>query len=412
MTRMKISLFVYLASTCFALVYAEKGYGYGKTWFGRDLEWQLQNARLNLGPFRVRAVFVLSNAGYDSNVYYGATEEPVEDYTFTAGPAFNVYLPLKKKIIFHFYESPQYVYFRETERERAWNNYFLGQVHFVFNRLVASAGVGRSDAKQRWNTETDIPIFRKEDSFQGSLLWQPANRTSFNLSYRMARYDYGEGGLGGLYYSLKLNRDETYYNLTGYRDVTTRTRLFLDAECGVFDFANPMLQKNSKSYGGYGGLEFSPLGKVRGRLKIGYKLFDSLNPQRKDYEGIVGDTSVSIRPIKGLAARVFFRRDVQFSVWLDNTYFLETILGAGASVYLNKNIRLDYDYSRGRNEYPEEEGVLRRQDDYQIHSVGIYFRLRENIALGIIASSWVRHSNLDLEDDYRDFVGFNLIYDF
>jgi hypothetical protein len=387
-------------------------FGYGKTWLGRDMEWQITNAGLNLGPFHIRTVFTLRNAGYDSNIYYGATDEPVKDLTFTAGPAFYIYLPIKKKLIFSLYESPQYVYFRETQRERTWNNYFRGQVHLVFNRFVASAGVGRSEAKQRWNTETDIPVFRKEDSVQGSIFWQPASRTSFNFSYRMARYDYGESSLEAFIYAEKLNREETYFSFTAYRELSSRTRFFLDAEYGFFDFTNPATLKNSKSYGGYGGFEFSPFGKIRGRVKIGYKYFDSLWPQRKDYRGIAGDSSISVRLMKAFAARASYKRDVQFSIWYNNTYFLEDIYGTGASVYLSRNIRLDYDYNRGRNDYPQEFGVQKRRDDYQIHAVGVYFRLRKDTALGVIASRWVRDSNLDWEDDNRDFVGFNLTYDF
>jgi len=273
--------------------------------------------------------------------------------------------------------------------------------------------VGRSEAKERWNTEIDLRLLQIEESVQGSLLWQPANKTSFNLSYRMARYKYGEGDLGGLYYSLKLNRDETYYNFTAYRDITTRTRLFLDAGYGFFDFANPLPDKNSKSYSGYGGLEFSPLGKITGKVKVGYKQFDSLNPERKDYRGIVGDSSISVSVTKALAVRASYRRDVQFSAWSDNTFFLEDIWGAGGSIYLSKNIRLDYDYRRGRNEYPEEPEVVgKRLDVYEMQSVGIYFRLRKDTAFGIIASRWVRDSNLDWGDDNRDFIGVNLTYDF
>jgi hypothetical protein len=387
-------------------------HAYGKTWLGRNLELQIENAGLNLGPFHIKTAFTLSNVGYDSNVYYGATDEAVKDYTFTAGPVFNIYLPLKKKIIFHIYESPQYIYFRETKRERNWNNFFVGEVYFVFNRFVASAGVGRSEAKQRWNTETDIPIFRKEDSAQASLFWQPAVRTSFNFSYRIARYDYGESDLGGSVYGDKLNRDETCFNFTAYRDITSRTRLFVDGEYGLFEFANSTTQKNSKSYGGYGGLEFSPFGKIRGKVKIGYKSFDSSNPQRKDYRGIIGDSSVSVRLMRSLSARASYRRDVQFSVWYDSTYFLESRAGTGVSLYVSRNIRLDYDYSLGRNDYPEEFGLQKRLDIYQIHAVGIYLRLQKNTAFGIIASRWARDSNLDWEDDNRDFVGFNLTYDF
>ena len=273
--KKKTILLLALSAVYLAPVGSQSGFGYGKTWVGRNLEWQVRNAGFSLGPLMVKTQIVLSNVGYDSNVYYGWTDRPVKDYTFTAGPAFNIYLPIKKKIIFHIYESPQYVYYKETERERTWNNYFQGQVHFVFDRFVASAGVGRSEAKQRWNTETDIPIFRKEDSIQGSVFWQPASMTSFNFSYRMARYDYGESGLAAFKYAEKLNRDETYFSFTAYREISARTRFFLDAEYGLFDFANPATKKNSKSYGG---LEFSPLGKIRGMVKVGYRQFDSLNP--------------------------------------------------------------------------------------------------------------------------------------
>jgi hypothetical protein len=116
--------------------------------------------------------------------------------------------------------------------------------------------------------------------------------------------------------------------------------------------------------------------------------------------------------MRALAARASYRRDVQFSVWYDSNYFLESRAGAGASLYISRNVRLDYDYNRGRNDYPQEFGIQKRRDDYQIHAVGVYFQLRKDTAFGIIASRWVRDSSLDLWDDDRNFVGFNLTYDF
>jgi opacity protein-like surface antigen len=354
----------------------------------------------------------LKNAGYDSNIYYGAAGEPVQDITFTAGPAFYVYLPIKRKLIFSVYESPQYVYFKETERERNWDNYFRGNVYLVLNRIFASVEIGSSQVKQKWSTEIDLRVLRKEKSVRGSLLWQPATKTSFNLSCRMARYNYGESDLEKLIYAAKLNRDETFLNFTAYREITSRARLFLDTEYGLFDFENPASLKNSKSYAGYGGFEFSPLGKITGRVKVGYKYFDPDWPQRKDYRGIVGDSNISVRLMRAFAVRAFYRRDIQFSVWYDSTYYLEDQYGAGVSVYLSENIRLDYDYNQGRNDYPQELDIPERLHEYDTHSVGIYFRLRKDAAFGIIASRWVRNSNLDWEDDQRDFVGFNLAYNF
>src|SRR4030042_6739068 len=137
--RHKILCFILASLLSLAWIAVNKSFAYGKTWVGRDLEWRIRNAGFNLGPFHARTVFMLSNAGFDSNVYYGAGAEPVKDLTFTAGLAFNVYLPLKKKLIFHIYESPQNVYYKETDRERTWNNYYRGEAHLVFNRFAVSA---------------------------------------------------------------------------------------------------------------------------------------------------------------------------------------------------------------------------------------------------------------------------------
>ncbi|MEW5902395.1 MAG: hypothetical protein AB1715_13100, partial [Acidobacteriota bacterium] len=134
----------------------------------------------------------------------------------------------------------------------------------------------------------------------------------------------------------------------------------------------------------------------------------------QDFEGLVGDTDVSVKLMRIFSLRGSFRRDVHFSLWSDNAYFQEDRVGAGASVYLLKKLRLSYDHTRGRNFYPEGQPMAseKRDDLYLIHSVGIYFRLKENTGIGIVASRWSRDSNLDWEDDTRDFLGLNLTYDF
>jgi len=396
---------------------APYSYGWGKTWMGYQLEQSVKEAGLKLGPLRIRTMLYLTNAGYDSNVYR-TPSNPIKDYSITAGPGFYIYLPLKKKIIFLIYESPQYVYFAETKRERTWNNYFNGQMNFVFNRFLLTFGKGYSVAREIWNTEIDIRPQRKEDSYQGSVFWQKSKKVSLFFRYRQAKYDYEDLSYEKFNIRDRLNRIENYINFTGYYRLSFRIRFFLDFEYGFFNFENPSSLRDSKSYAIFSGLEFSPLGIIRGRINLGYKYFDALNTGSKDYKGIVGDTTVSVRLVKPLSIRASYKRDVEFSIWYDNPYFLENRIGGGASLYLFKNIRLDYDYYQGRNSYPEtretrnEKSQIKRKDNYFIQSIGIYFRLKKNIGIGVTANQWVRDSNLDWEDGRRRFVGVNLTYEF
>ncbi len=155
--------------------------------------------------------------------------------------------------------------------------------------------------------------------------------------------------------------------------------------------------------------------RVRGRVRLGYKAFDVRAAGGPDYRGLVGDSQLSVRLARPLVLRGSYVRDVRFSLWYSNPYFVESRPGAGASIYVFRFLRLDYDYSRGRNRYPLVGGGgpdEKRQDEFEIHSGGLYVRLRKTVALGFVASWWTRDSNLDAEDDKRTFFGVNLTYDF
>jgi len=417
--KKKIFSLLAIATLYLSAFGVERLHGWGMTWMGYDLEQQVNGARLNLGPFRIKTVFYFTNVGYDSNVYR-TPNNPIQDFSITVGPGFYVYLPLKKKIVISIYESPQYVYFAETERERTWNNYFNGQVNFVLNRFFIVLGKKYSISREIWNTELDIRPQRKEDSSQGSLLWQISKRSSLFFRFLQAKYNYEDLSFGGLRISSALDHTEDRGNLIGYYRVSSRTTFFLNFDYAYFKFQSPLNPRDSKSYGIYSGFEFSPSGVIRGRINLGNKYFDILVPGVKDYRGIVGDTSLSIRVVRPLIIRTNHSRDVKFSAWYDNAYFIESLTGAGTSLYLFKNIRLDYNYSLGRNSYPgPARGQLpigaspqKRKDKYENQSAGIYFRIKSKTALGVTATLWERDSNLWWENGKRLFVGINLIYDF
>ena len=383
------------------------------TWKGKELRRRMMEAVWKVGPFRMQPVLHLTNAGYDTNVY-NSPADPIKDYTLTAGPGLTAYLRLRNKLVLSAYASPQYVYYYKTARERTWNFYGRADVNFLFNKFFITAGMGYSEARERWNTEIDIRPRRKEESVFGEVLWQMLRKTSLGFNYSRARYDYENLFFEEFNIRELLNREEEYFDFLAYYELTPRVKFFVDYERGAFDFADPASLRDSKSDGVYAGFEFSPFGRVRGRVKLGYKRFDAIKASWQDFKGLVGDTDISVKLTRVLSVRGSYRQDVRFSLWYDNAYFLESRAGAGASIYLFKKIRLDYDYSLGRNSYPggRLSTAGRREDIFIIHSAGLYFRLKEDIAIGIVASRWNRDSNFDWEDDTRDFVGLNLTYDF
>ena len=402
----------------FALLVACLRISSAETWRGLELDRKWHDAAWKFGPFRIQPSLVISNAGVDSNLYY-STNEPVKDFTITAGPAATLYVPIHREFVLSAYGSPQYVWYSKTDRERTWNYYFNGAAQLSLKNVFFSLEGTYSDARERWNTEIDIRPRRIEKGYGGSALVKVAWKTSFLLGYRTANYNYESiEDAGGFNVQEKLSRQESYANLSLFYQASTQRRFFLDFEYGQyeFDFATQAAIGNSRSGAAYAGLDFSPLGRrMRGRIRVGYKKFDVRAVGGPDYQGIVGDSQLWVRLAKPFVIRGSYVRDVRFSLWYDNPYYLESRPGLGVSVYPVRFLRLDYDYSFGRNTYPVVGGGgsdVKRLDEYRIHSAAVYFRIKKSIALGFIASWWARNSNLDAEDDKRTFFGVNLTYEF
>lgn len=391
---------------------------FAETWRGVELERKWRTAAWHFGPFRIQPSLVISNAGVDSNVLYSPTD-PIKDFTITAGPAATLYIPIHRKFVLSLYGSPQYVWYSKTDRERTWNYYFNGAAQLSLKNVFFSLEGTYSDARERWSTEIDIRPRRKEEGLGGSALVKTSRKTSFSLAYRTVKYNYESvDDASGFNFRERLNRRESYANFSLFYQATTERRFFLDFEYGQyeFEFATQAALGNARSGAAYAGLEFSRLGRrVRGRIRVGYKKFDVRAVDGPDYEGVVGDSQLWIRLAKPFVIRGSYLRDVRFSLWYANPYFIESRPGVGVSLYPLRFLRLDYDYSMGRNRYPEVGGGgpdVKRLDDYTIHSAGIYVRIKKSVALGFIASWWARNSNLVAEDDKRTFFGLNLTYDF
>jgi hypothetical protein len=378
-----------------------------------------------LGPFKYNAAFHLDNGGYDSDIYYGSTQNHVADYTFIAGTSFRFFLPLKKKVVFDFFEFPQYVFFLDTKSERALNNTFVGQVHFVFDRLYIQAGGGLTNVREHLSTELSMNVRRKEENVSTLALWQVTKGTSFALRFRRLALNYEGLSSGISNIGDSLNRTEDYVNFIAYLQQHSRTRLYLDGEYGSYTFTGDVSRyKDSRSYSVYGSIEFLPpaagyeglIGGIRGRLNLGYKRLDFLDPRQKDLAGLVGNTGISLEIMKRTAVQVFFSRGPEFSSYSNQSSYLQTIYGAGLAHSFTRKALFAYDMYQGKNDYPRtgiasgdslEKGI----DRYATHSFRLNFRLGRNIVLNVLASLSKRDSKLAPRPvSHRNFFGLSLMY--
>jgi hypothetical protein len=400
-------------------------FAWGNTWMGAALEMMVNSARWKAGPFRYIGALQLGNAGHDSDIYFGQLANPVPDYTFTAGPDLQVLLPLKKRVVFDISESPRYVFYLDTKRERALNNTFAGRVHFVFDRFYVQAGGGLVNAKQRLSTELDINIRLKENSVNGLALWQASKGTSFALQYQRSVFRYENLTSGTVNIRENLNRTESYVDFMAFLQQRAKTRFYLDGQYGSYVFTEKISSfKDSRTYGVFGGVEFLPpeagytsqTAGLRGRVNIGYQLLDVLDPLQKDYSGLSGNTEVSVGIMKLTSLHLFVSMGPRFSAYSSRTYYVQTSYGAGLARSLTRKILFTYDFSYSRNAYPAAEvtggaSTGKYADRYTMHSFRLNFRLRRDLGLSLLANLGRRNSRLAARPlSEHSFIGFSLTY--
>jgi hypothetical protein len=392
---------------------------------GTSLEMLVNGARWKAGPFRYSAALRLSNVGYDSDVYYGSTVNPVPDFTLAARTDIRLFLPLTKRVVIDVSESPEYLFFGKTKRDRALNNTFRGQVHVVFDNFYVQAGGGLGNSKQRLSSELNVPVRVKGDDQAALVLWQVLKGISLAVQFRRSKYNYEDQASAVSNVSASLDRTESYVNLSAYFQQHARLRYYLDGEYGSYSFTEDVARfKNSRSYSIYGGVEFLPpeggfegqTSGVRGRVNLGYKNFDILDPQQKDFTGLVGNTGISIGIMKLTAVQAFFSRGPQFSVSSGLSSYLQTTYGAGLARSLTRKILFTYDFSYSRNDYPSgiivDGGVQeKRVDQYSFHSFSVNLRLRKDLELNLTSSLGRRKSKVAPRPVSEFvFLGFEITY--
>jgi len=393
--------------------------------FRYELDYVLENTKLRIGPFRIFPTFNFTDVGYDDNVYYQREEDnPVSDYTATFSPKFKLYFLFRNKLILSLTESPEYVYYYKEKRERRWNNTLSPEIKLLLlNRFVISGGYSYQDRRYRASSEFDVRANELRESYKGSLFYETARRTSFGISTSSDKISYEDITLPGeeIYLSRLLNREEREGHLQFYYRVFSESLFFISGGYTEYNFEHLQSQwRDSYSYQVFSGIRFPLLGRMRGAFSLGYRKFLTREEGKKDFSGLVGNTSLALR-IMRFDLRFQYVRDFRFSYWTDSIYYIEDRYGTGISFYLTRFLRLDYNYLYGENKYPEITIIqmpdgqfeeIKRKDIYRIHTAGFVLRIIKRTGVGITVNIWERESNYYWANRNKMFLGGYITYEF
>lgn len=400
----------------------QKAYGQGLTWAGESLQQMVEAARWKFGFLRVNAALELLRAGYDSDVYYGYLDDPVPDFTLSAGVPVQVLIPVSKKVVLDLYDYPQYMFYLDTERERAWNNRFRGRTHIALERFYIQAGGGLANVRGRLSPELDINIRERTNSLDGIVLWQASRRMSLAMITSFADFDYGDAEFLGTSIADALNRKEHFFDLVAYVQPNPRIRFFLSGQYGTYAFPEGTeASRDARSYGAFGGFEFIPregevveAARIGGSVSLGYLHLDMIDPEFVDGSGLAGTIDLSFSFSRRTTARAYFSRGFQYSVFSGASFYIATVYGVGVTHHLSRHSTFSYGLSFGRTDYPDDESHGSIPPDFLMrsttHSASLDIRLLRNLTMSFMGSFGRRSMEQTGVTRARNFIGISLVY--
>lgn len=396
----------------------------------RPFDWEIarvqQLTRWQIGPFRLSPTLNFRNVGYDSNIYREPEDDdPISDFTGIVSLDLTTYVLLKDRLILDFTVNPWYAYYSKTRAERSFNfNYSGGGKLNLLHKFILSGNYSYDRARRRASSEFDVRADQVRQNLSGSIFYETKRETSFGITTSLIYIAFEDEATPEqeIYLSRQLNRTE--WNLSGefYYNLRPETYFFVLGGYSDYTFDYEDSQwRDSYSYQSLVGVRFPILGSVRGTTSVGYKKFSPKVGIKKRFAGLIWETNVEAR-LNRINLRGQYNKDVEFSYWTNNVFFVEYRYGAGLSFYITQFIRLDYDYVSGDNRYPEEilirlpdesYDLIDRKDKIHSHRVGAVFRILGNTGLGISMDFWERNSNDPSWGTRKSlFFGGYLTYDF
>lgn len=413
-----VSSFIFLLCLSVFIISPIPARAQGTNWMANAVLGMLRAAPWKMGPLRGYRAFSLGNAGYDSDIYYGFQEEEYPDFTFTAGPAFQWLVPLKKLIIFDSYQSLQGAFYVKNEKERAFNFRTNNQVHFLFKKAYGKTAFSYNNTRRRFSPELILNIRQEEIAWNSLFLWQFSRSGAVAWQLSTSRFNYRNAEYEGLSIDRELNRREIYADTFLYFQPNPRYRFFLNGQMGFYNFKYIESRiRDSRSYAVLGGLEFtpelSPTGATfQGGFSVGYIYLDPKSPLYEAASDLVGNGSVTINLSRSLSLRGYYARGFSVSIYSTFLHYLSTTYGGGFIFRLSNKVSLGNNLTFGQAEYPLGKEGQETAPTYKFTTlsanIGIRLGREWNLSLfGNMSQRKILPAERKLN---RFFIGFNLTF--
>ena len=365
-----------------------------------SLETEVKEARVRLGPLKLRPILNIGNLGYTDNFYGTGADQADGDFTATVEGGVKAIVPVGSRLFFRGSVLPAYTWYSTNSDRSNFGGTYDASAYYYLSRFSFEARAGSYTSTVNLSSEVEQPV--KQDVLAGQFRaqYELGTRTALVGDLNLARRRYGGAGLTDedLDTLSKLDGSDAVWSIGVRRKVGSRLLLGVSYEQGDLAFVNEGELRDAKSTGVMGS---AWLGKSRLDVNVylGYRDFQPKGGSSfVPWNGPSGGGTVSYALSRLFSLGAFARSNLIASLYADNAVYDERRAGVTLGVS-PRWATLWVTYETGANRYvaptvqPDGSSVTRNDDVTTIRG-GIRGKVGKYLTIGVEASQEDYTSNV------------------
>jgi len=338
----------------------------------RRLSDDLRRARVHYGPFYLLSSIQLADIGYDQDFFVPVANNA--GFRFGLSVPTRLYFTPNRKTFFSVETTPQWSRFGGRNGRDQFGYHSRADAQFLLNHLYADVYVLGEDALRADIGEFSSLLTRKlkEVGANGELKY--SSRTSMTYSAVTRSQTFPLSKFQPEATVNLLDRSEHAYRLALVHKTFPLTSLLLASEYAGYSFPNAVFKNSHRRYAGAGLIYES--GRTASRLEAGYARLDFIRANQKDFTGLVGSFNISRRASERWTVNAGAARDLTFSVFLNNNYYVANRANLGTQYSLTRRLALTSGWNVGEDIYDVPTAgsklgtIARRRDRFSYPYIG------------------------------------------
>jgi len=371
----------------------------------RKITDDLRRATLHYGPWYLLSELHLSDIGVEQQ-YYVPTSEQTNGISLSVSAPQRLYLVARKKVVFSVDAAPSYAFglrstdSRGTGAQRSKQNQFgyrlRGDAQLLLNHLYLDLYGQTADDLFADTSEVNhlVTLKNREYGAAGEVKYSSRTSSSFAAIHRQS--DHPANRFQPFDVPLQLlDRRENNYRASIFHKTFPLTALFVSGEASDYRFRVATSKNSRRTFAGGGFLWDN--GRASLRAEAGNARLRHDDRVGRDFSGVLGNLAYSRRLAAHSSVTFNAGRDLEFSIFTNNDYFLMDRAGLTTEWNATRRLTLRAGGQVGRNLYQVPVGGILRQDRYTYPWVGFLWAIRR-VRAGFDVGYYQRSSNFESAD--------------